>query len=643
MRILLALLFFIAAQAHATISLVSAATPGDAFTASGGVDTVNLSISQPSSAASGDMLYACVGGQVTTNGAPTLATPTGWTAVAKEYNSSGSTDHALGFFQCPFDTCSGSSYTFSMTRTSGTGALSLVAGVIAVRGANETLDVTYASGSHLAQTTNDDNPNQPDITTATNNAWVLACLGGTGTFTTAEGPPSGMTMLTSKLTNSGRQFELAYALRATAGAYSPGVWTHTGGAGTSEMQAMSFAIAPSTSGCGVSRSMVTIASTAAATDPTNILYGQGAGVGDDICYDSTSTTLSDTVSIDTSGYVTLNSGGDLRTDEFTYCIDDAGTDGAACGTDGTTQITSQPVLTVDTDPLVLSETTAELYVTLNQVEGTVYTCVQASAVATPSHAQIAAGNNGAGAACVFADSDTPADTTQEWSDAESANGSPKASGLTAGTSYEACFGQANAATTPLTATVICSDTFITTASGDSTPDAFSFNDLIEVALAQEYWSNEVTITGLDTTANVIVDTCEWRKYSSGVWGSWTSAIGTISNNEQLQVRFVGSSPEPFDGYSCIVSVGGVTDTWSVTTAFDPTLTAARDFSEWFYNQPGYTGAAPGRMKEFLADQGFTGPLNTALFNYLRARGYTGSLITMIDAFERDVTSQHGGN
>ena len=69
-----------------------------------------------------------------------------------------------------------------------------------------------------------------------------------------------------------------------------------------------------------------------------------------------------------------------------------------------------------------------------------------------------------------------------------------ATGLTAGSTYRACGAWENEATPPLTATVVCSDEWATTAAGDTTPDAFSFTDLSGQPLGSTITSDAITVS-----------------------------------------------------------------------------------------------------------------------------------------------------
>lgn len=104
---------------------------------------------------------------------------------------------------------------------------------------------------------------------------------------------------------------------------------------------------------------------------------------------------------------------------------------------------------------------------------------------------------------------------------------------------------------------------VTTTGPDTTPDAFSFTDQTGVALSTLIESNTVTITGIDTAANVSISgdgSPEFRIAG----GSWVTS-GTITSGQTLQLRLTSSAANN-NTSSATVTVGTVNDQWDVTTA-----------------------------------------------------------------------------
>ena len=141
-----------------------------------------------------------------------------------------------------------------------------------------------------------------------------------------------------------------------------------------------------------------------------------------------------------------------------------------------------------------------------------------------------------------------------------------ATGLTAGSTYRACGAWENEATPPLTATVVCSAEWSTTAAGDTTPDAFSFTDLTGQPLGSTITSNAITVSNTDAPAVVTISgdpSCVYKINS----GSYTALEGEADATDTITLH-VTTEGLYSDQFSCQLTVGGVSDTWYVTTAGD---------------------------------------------------------------------------
>jgi hypothetical protein len=110
------------------------------------------------------------------------------------------------------------------------------------------------------------------------------------------------------------------------------------------------------------------------------------------------------------------------------------------------------------------------------------------------------------------------------------------------------------------------DWAVTTAAVDTTPDAFTFTDASGVAASSVQTSNVITITGIAAAASVSFTTSggsahEYRKNG----GAWT-AVGatTVNNGDTLQVRLTAPASAGAAG-NITMNVGGVADTYTVTT------------------------------------------------------------------------------
>lgn len=110
-----------------------------------------------------------------------------------------------------------------------------------------------------------------------------------------------------------------------------------------------------------------------------------------------------------------------------------------------------------------------------------------------------------------------------------------------------------------------SDTFTSTTIGagpDSTPNQFSFVDQTNVARNSTITSAPVTITGMNTPAAISVAGGE---YSIGCSGAFTTAAGSITNNQSVCVRHTAAGNFS-TATNTVLTVGGVSDTFSSTTA-----------------------------------------------------------------------------
>jgi len=116
--------------------------------------------------------------------------------------------------------------------------------------------------------------------------------------------------------------------------------------------------------------------------------------------------------------------------------------------------------------------------------------------------------------------------------------------------------------------------------GDTTPDAFTFTDLTEQELGATVDSNTITVTGInDTTPVNFLETGHLSGLYSKNGGAWTDlAIITVVVNDTLALRLT-TSPDQNTTHSIKVTIGGVTDTWDVTTVETWTV-QSDDASTW---------------------------------------------------------------
>jgi hypothetical protein len=125
-------------------------------------------------------------------------------------------------------------------------------------------------------------------------------------------------------------------------------------------------------------------------------------------------------------------------------------------------------------------------------------------------------------------------------------------------------GQASAVTVTIGGV---SDTFTITAialADDTTPDAFSFTDQTNVALNTVATSSAITVSGINTASPISITGGTYSINS----GLYTADAGTVDNGDTVTVRLTSSAsysqPE-----SATLTIGGVSDTFTVTTLADP--------------------------------------------------------------------------
>ncbi|MFH1493683.1 MAG: Calx-beta domain-containing protein [Pseudomonadota bacterium] len=104
------------------------------------------------------------------------------------------------------------------------------------------------------------------------------------------------------------------------------------------------------------------------------------------------------------------------------------------------------------------------------------------------------------------------------------------------------------------------------ARADDIPDAFSFTVQTGIVSDSTVVSNIITVSGIDGPSPIAItqcgsDVCEYAING----GPWTTAPGFVNNGDTIQVRQHASS-NPFTETKLILSIGGVSDAFSVTTA-----------------------------------------------------------------------------
>jgi hypothetical protein len=100
---------------------------------------------------------------------------------------------------------------------------------------------------------------------------------------------------------------------------------------------------------------------------------------------------------------------------------------------------------------------------------------------------------------------------------------------------------------------------------DTTPNAFTFTDQTGVAASTTVTSNTITISGINSPSAVsITSSANSGDYRINGSGSWIYAPSTINNGDTLVVRLTSSTTSG-ETVSATVTIGGVSQTWSITT------------------------------------------------------------------------------
>jgi len=147
---------------------------------------------------------------------------------------------------------------------------------------------------------------------------------------------------------------------------------------------------------------------------------------------------------------------------------------------------------------------------------------------------------------------------------------------------------------------------------DTSPDDFSFNDIVDANLNSLYFSDPITITGINAATSISIS---WWKYRIWATGEFTDVPWTIQNWEELTIRLT-SSISWETTTTAAVNIGDKTDSYDVTTIAYVTSpdVAAREKSNvyvsWNYNglivhgntdDTHYVFAAPSLITTDLTD------------------------------------------
>lgn len=96
---------------------------------------------------------------------------------------------------------------------------------------------------------------------------------------------------------------------------------------------------------------------------------------------------------------------------------------------------------------------------------------------------------------------------------------------------------------------------------DTTPNAFGFTDQTGVALNTPITSNAITVSGIDAAAPISISAGGQYRINGG---AWTAVAGTVSNGDTVELQRTSSASNA-TGVDTPLTIGGVSDVWTITT------------------------------------------------------------------------------
>ena len=105
------------------------------------------------------------------------------------------------------------------------------------------------------------------------------------------------------------------------------------------------------------------------------------------------------------------------------------------------------------------------------------------------------------------------------------------------------------------------------APADTTPDQFTFTDQTGVARSSTITSVAITVSGINSGATITVS---GGSYDINASDSFTTDPGTVNNGDTVRARHTSSAS--YSGVTnTVITIGGVSDTFSSTTLPDPNV------------------------------------------------------------------------
>ncbi len=100
---------------------------------------------------------------------------------------------------------------------------------------------------------------------------------------------------------------------------------------------------------------------------------------------------------------------------------------------------------------------------------------------------------------------------------------------------------------------------------DTTPEAFAFSDQTDINITTATQSNLITVSGINNDSDISISSCNGTNCLYRINNeAWTSTAGKVNNGDSVTVKQTSSSNYATTT-DLTLNIGGVTDTFSVTT------------------------------------------------------------------------------
>ncbi|MCE9679624.1 hypothetical protein LZP69_10675 [Shewanella sp. AS1] len=113
-----------------------------------------------------------------------------------------------------------------------------------------------------------------------------------------------------------------------------------------------------------------------------------------------------------------------------------------------------------------------------------------------------------------------------------------------------------------------SKSFSVISSVDTTPNAFSFTDITDAAPSVLYNHNSFIVSGINAAATISISGNGAQFAVNNSTTGWRTTSTTVSNGDRVYVR-MNSSSLYNTTVSTTLTIGGVSDVWSIKTVLDP--------------------------------------------------------------------------